>query len=303
MIAPAGTVGLAKASADPAFDRRLTPARPDLAAARLRGQVRAARFAEPIAMTVTAPVADMRPAPDPAARLDTQLLHGEAVAAYEIGDDWVWAQAETDGYVGYLPRAALTLGATAPSHRVIAAAAHIYAEPDIKAAVLARLPGSALLAVAEQVGGRGTSNTMARLATGGYVPSGQIRPIDSPAADWVAVAEGMMGVPYLWGGRSGDGLDCSSLLQLALAAAGHAFPRDSDMQAAAAPVLSADTPLRRGDLVFWRGHVGVMLDAQTLLHANAFAMQVAAEPLAAAAPRIAAAGDGPITQHARLALP
>lgn len=285
-----------------AFDRRLTPARPDLAAAHLAGRVEAARFAEPVAMTVTAPLADMRPTPDAAARLDTQLLHGERIAAYEIGDTWVWAQAATDGYVGYVPRAALAEAGAEPTHRVIAAAAHVYPIPDIKAPPLARLPGPALVAVVQTVEAKGSSNSMAGLAGGGFVPSGQLMALTERAPDWVAVAEEMTGTPYLWGGRSRDGLDCSSLLQLALAAAGQAFPRDSDMQAAAVTPLAPGTPLARGDLVFWRGHVGVMLDGEMLLHANAWHMAVAAEPLAEATRRITAAGDGAITATCRLDL-
>ncbi|MEL6208473.1 MAG: NlpC/P60 family protein, partial [Pseudomonadota bacterium] len=194
--------------------------------------VEAARFAEPVAMTVIAPIADLRPTPDEDARLDTQLLHGEGVAAYEIGAHWAWVQAATDGYVGYVPCAALGPATAPPTHRVSAAAAHVYPVADIKAPPVARLPGAARLAVTDTVAAKGSSNAMAMLAGGGFVPRGQIMPLETLAPDWVAEAEAMLGAPYLWGGRSRDGLDCSALLQLALAAAGHAFPRDSDMQLA-----------------------------------------------------------------------
>ncbi|MEO0819196.1 MAG: NlpC/P60 family protein [Pseudomonadota bacterium] len=276
-------------------DRRTTPARGDLAAAHLRGRVEAERFADPVAMTVAAPLADMRPRPEPAARLDTQLLAGERVAAYEIGADWVWAQAETDGYVGYVPRAALAEPGARATHRVATRAAQIYAEPDIKAPVLARLPAPAGVAVAAK------EDRFAVLAGGGYMPLAQLAALTAPAGDWVAEAAGYLGAPYLWGGRSADGLDCSALVQLSLAAAGHAAPRDSDMQEAAlGRALPPEADLLRGDLVFWRGHVGVMEDAETLLHANAFHMSVAREPLKAAQIRILEAGDGEITALRRL---
>lgn len=285
-----------------AFDRRLTPARPDLAAAHLRGRVEAGRFAEAVAMAVTAPLADMRPAPDEGASLDTQLLHGERVAVYEIARDWAWGQAETDGYVGYLPRSALGPAGPAPTHRVAARAAQVYPEPALKRPATTRLPWPARVAVAGAVRAANTSAPFARLADGsGYVPLPLLAPLDAPAPDWVALCEGLAGTPYLWGGRSGDGLDCSSLIQLALDVAGRPFPRDSDLQAEArAEALAPDAPLSRGDLVFWRGHVGVMLDAERLCHANAFHMAVAVEPLPDAMTRIEAAGEGTPTARRRL---
>ncbi|MEM6487941.1 MAG: C40 family peptidase [Pseudomonadota bacterium] len=283
-----------------AFDRRLTPARPDLAAEHLRGTVDAPRYAAPTALAVIAPLADMHPAPGVDGPPDTQLVLGERVAAYEIGEAWVWAQAAADGYVGYLARSALGQPGPEPTHAVAASHAHVYAEPAVRRSPVARLPWPARVTMADTVPATGASRPWARLAGGGFVPLGQLAPLDGTAPDWVAVAEARLGTPYRWGGSSGDGIDCSALIQRALAAAGIAFPRDSDQQRDHGPLLAPDTPPRRGDLVFWPGHLGVMLDATRLLHANAFHMAVAAEPLVEAAARIAAVEGSAILGLRRL---
>ncbi|MEM8625974.1 MAG: NlpC/P60 family protein [Pseudomonadota bacterium] len=277
----------------PGFDRRLTPARADLAADWLRGRIKASQFTVGERMTIGAPVADLRPRPDYEARIDTQLLCGETVEVYERCADWLWVRCLTDGYVGYLDAAAAAPAGPPPTHRVACRAALRFPSPDIKAQAI-RLPWPARVSVVERVSGSGTRGLFGRLASGGYVTMAQIAPIEALASDWVAEAEALTGVPYLWGGRSADGLDCSALLQLALETAGVPFPRDSDMQAATAGAPGVDAVemgagLLRGDLVFWRGHVGVMQDDERLLHANAHHMAVASEPLAKAAARIAEA--------------
>ncbi|MEM6678864.1 MAG: NlpC/P60 family protein [Pseudomonadota bacterium] len=281
-------------------DPRLTLARADLAARWLEGQVDAAHFVDPEPMVITVPRAGLRPRPDPAARLDSELLFGERVHCVEATAAWLWVQNESDGYVGYIPAASATAAPAdapaiaEPSHQVAIRAALLLPEPDIKAEAI-RLPWPATVAVVDTLPGRGTRGLFAELATGGFVPMAQLMPLAArQARDWVADAEALLGTPYLWGGRSGDGLDCSALVQLALAVSGHAVPRDSDMQAALADQpgvarLVSDAPLIRGDLVFWRGHVGIMQDATRLLHANAHHMAVASEPLAVARARIAAA--------------
>ena len=274
------------------FAARLVPARPDLAAEELRGRVAAERYAPGRPMQVKACLLDMWAAPDPEAERTTQLLHGERFTVYETRPDGLaWGQAALDGYVGYVASA----GLGAPQGkglRVTAIWSQAYAEPSVRARVETELPFLAEVSVA------GTTGGYARLRAGGHVPRPHLEPI---AGDWVAQAERFVGVPYLWGGRSARGIDCSALVQLALLAAGRAAPRDSDMQEAMlGSALDADAPLRRGDLVFWRGHVGIMQDEATLLHANGHHMAVAREPFAQAVARIEAAQGGPVTARRRL---
>lgn len=280
---------------------RLTPARADLASSALKGLVEAARFAEPAPMIVTRPVAPLMRQPGGPRGLDTELLMGEGFDVLDEADGWCWGQAVQDGYVGYVPAGALGQPGARPTHRVAALTTHLYPEPDIKTRPLTALSYGARLAVTEVVEARGSSARAARLATGGFVIARHLAPLDSVAIDWVAEAERFVGVPYLWGGRSGFGIDCSGLIQLARTAAGHPCPRDSDMQEAElGQTLAPGAPLARGDLIFWRGHVGVMLDRDRLLHANAHHMAVAIEPLAGAVARIESAGGGPVTRRARL---
>jgi cell wall-associated NlpC family hydrolase len=274
------------------FASRLVPARPDLAAEHLRGQVTSARFAAGEPARVTATLLDVWLTPDRQAERATQLLLGERFIVYERrADGLAWGQAALDGYVGYVALAGLG-PAQGKATRVTAVWSQVYAEPSARARVEAELPYMAEVPVT------GTTGCYARLRGGGHVPRPHLEPV---AGDWVAQAERFVGVPYLWGGRSARGLDCSALVQLALLAAGREAPRDSDMQAALlGEELAPDAPARRGDLVFWNGHVGIMQDEATLLHANGHHMAVASEPLAPAAARIEAAGGGKVALRRRL---
>jgi cell wall-associated NlpC family hydrolase len=274
------------------FAARLLPARPDLAAAHLHGQVAAARYVGGEPRQVTAAVLDLTSSPEPGAGLATQLLHGERFTVYETRDDGlVWGQSARDGYVGYVQ--ASGLGAPGPAgQRVTALWAQLYPRPEVKARTVAELPFLAEVAVdAEERG-------FSRVVGGGWVASQHLAPVAGDAADQAAR---FLGVPYLWGGRSARGIDCSGLVQLALAAVGIEAPRDSDMQEALLGVdLEPEAPPRRGDLVFWKGHVGMLRDPETLIHANGHHMAVAIEPFAAAAARIEAAGGGPVTARRRV---
>ncbi|MEM6661731.1 MAG: NlpC/P60 family protein, partial [Pseudomonadota bacterium] len=266
-------------------------------AAALKGKVEADRFVEPTPCLILSEQVSLRPAADTAAAYDTVLLHGEPFDVYENADaGWAWGQSGLDGYVGYVPTSALTpLPERAPTHRVVTLGAQLYAAAALKSPPAGRLPFGARVAVSD-VGG-----DFSRTGNGLWVPNPQIRPLDLPQKSWVAVAETFEGVPYVWGGRSSDGLDCSALVQLALQSAGIDCPRDSDMQAKdLGTALATDAALKRGDLIFWKGHVGIMLTAKTLLHANAHHMAVATEPLQRAVTRIEAAGGGTITRRARL---
>lgn len=270
-------------SAGPAAgDSRLTPARPDLAAASLRGLVEAARFVEGERRRVVAEVADLKRRPRHDAPVDTQLLHGETVRVFEEEEGWAWLQAEGDGYVGYLPESALGPAEPPATHRVVVNRTFVYPAPDMKQPVAAALPLDARVAPV------GTDGLYVRLWDGGFVFGAHLAPLGQPAPDFVAVAEQLSGAPYLWGGKSAGGIDCSGLVQLASAVAGRALPRDTDLQERDAALEPVDAgALRRGDLVFWKGHVGVMRDAERLLHANGYHMLVMTEPLENAKERIA----------------
>jgi hypothetical protein len=276
-----------------AFDRRLTPARSDLAAEKLRGVVEAPRYVAPRRMRVAVAVAPLTRVPDAEAPLDTQLLLGEAFDVYDVQPGWAWGQAVEDGYVGFVPDAALGPDGESPTHRVTLPVALIYPEAELRSRPVGTAPLGGTLRVAA-LGPR-----FCRLEQGGFMPTGHLCPVDSPAQDWVAVAHMFLGTPYLWGGRSAGGIDCSALVQVARQAAGLDCPRDSDMQEVASGEGVPEDALRRGDLVFWKGHVGIMLDGQRILHANAHHMAVALEPLARASARIEKSGGGPVTARRR----
>lgn len=278
-------------------DWRLTPARPDLAAAHLQGQVTAERFIEPVAMQVTRQTGLFR-APDRAA-FETELLPGESFQMLETRDGWAWGWSALDGYTGYLPADCLGETGMAATHMVATLRTQTYAEPTLKIAPLAVLGFGTRIAIETMKDGYGRI-----AANGAWVSLDNLTALTEPRADWVATAEQFIGLPYVWGGRSSDGLDCSALVQFALQAAGQSCPRDSDMQAAhLGETLAPGTAPERGDLIFWKGHVGIMRDAQTLLHATAYRMQVQTEPLATAVKRIREVEFGEVIRHARLGCP
>ncbi|HEY5346998.1 MAG TPA: NlpC/P60 family protein [Rhizomicrobium sp.] len=271
-------------------DPRLTPARPDLAAAYLRGKVEAARFAEGKIFTVTRGRAPLRGEPRSDASLTTELLFGEAFTVYETREGWAWGQAQKDSYVGYLSADALGDVGSA-THRVTALMTPLLPAPDLKRIALDMLPLNAGVKIVS------SEKNYARLAGGGFVTERHLAPLDALAPDWTATAERFLGVPYIWGGKTQAGLDCSGLIQTALAASGIVVPRDTDL---IENFLTHESKSpARGDLVFWKGHMGVMLDASRLLHANAFHMQVAIEPLAEAIARIEKSA-GPVTSVKRI---
>lgn len=274
------------------LDRRLNAVRPDLADARLRGRVDAPRFAEGVAKRVLDPVAALRREPSPASALDTQALLGEAVSVFEEdAEGWAWVQLERDGYVGYLPSAALGI-APEPSHRIAVQRTFVYPGPNLK------LPTDTFLSLGAAVTVERTEGQYARIAAG-WVVSDHLDRIGECEPDFVAVAERFLHTPYLWGGKTSLGIDCSGLVQVSMQAAGLGAPRDSDMQEGAlgTPIAFDErmSGLERGDLVFWKGHVGIMLDADTLLHANGYHMAVAMEPIRQACARILAKSFGAVS--------
>jgi cell wall-associated NlpC family hydrolase len=275
------------------FDPRITPARPDLAAQHLKGKVAAARFVEGTELEVRDAQAPVRREPAPDAPLDTEALHGERVTVYDQnGEGWYWGQLSSDGYVGWMPANALRPPGSPPTHRVAALRTFVFPGRSIKAPPVDALSLGSHVAVRPQQ--RDLSDGLTDLASGLCIPTRHLAPIESKEPDFVAVAERFVGVPYLWGGKTSLGVDCSGLVQIALTTSGVACPRDSDMQerALGAPLPINDLAgLRRGDLVFWKGHVAIVRDRQSILHANAFHMAVAVEPIGEALRRIADAGS------------
>lgn len=271
------------------LDPRLTPARGDIAAKSLQGKVTAARFVEGESFEIGEPIAPLREAPSSEAMLSTQALKGERVTVYDRDDEgWAWGQLEMDGYVGWLPDAALARSATAPTHKVILIRTFAFPGPSIK------LPPSEALMMGSRLTIVREDGIFAITREGSYVPRVHLAGVHSHAPDFVAVAERFVGTPYLWGGKSGLGIDCSGLVQLSLQASGKQCPRDSDMQQGQlGRELDATeaTQLQRGDLIFWKDHVAIARDAGTIVHANAFYMATVIESTDEAIARIKAAGS------------
>jgi cell wall-associated NlpC family hydrolase len=270
-------------TATPALDRRLNAFRPDLADETLRGTVEAAAFVRGDMASIAVPVADLRPAPDLSRGIDTQLLFGEPVKVFDRRDGFAWVQALEDGYVGYLPEAQLT-SETVPTHRIAVPRTFVYPEAELRKVPFHALSMGSRVTVTGEAETRGTRYFL--LSTGGAVIARHcIEETAVLSADYVAIAETFLETPYLWGGRSGFGIDCSGLVQLAMMMAGRKILRDSDMQAGFGTPIAREE-LVRGDLVFWKGHVGIMEDEKTMLHANGHTMTVARENLDAAIERI-----------------
>lgn len=272
------------------MDRRTTPANGRVAAARLEGRLEADKFVTGAARQVMVPVADLLRAPD--GRRDRQLLAGQAVTVYEERDGWAYVERALDGYCGYTR--AEGLGAVREAtHRVCARLTHIYTQADIKSPDRASLSMGSTLRVLRQEG------DFAKVPEG-FVPLVHLTG-PAPDADPVAVAARLLGTPYLWGGNSAFGIDCSGLVQAGCMACGIACAGDSDMQQESLGVdLPEDVPLQRGDILFWKGHVAWVADEARILHANAHHMAVVYEPIATAIERIEEQGGGPVTARKRL---
>ncbi len=265
-------------------DKRLTP---DIPAGAIARHMR-------VAVGITA----LRPRPAGDVGIDTELVFGETLRCFDEMEGWSYVQAERDGYVGYVASNALESARQPATHQVLGLRSYVYSGPSIKLPDPILIPQGALLTVTTMAG------NFAVLDGGGHVYAAHIMPVAQAATDYVSIAEAYLGTPYLWGGRTSLGLDCSGLLQTSLRQAGIAAPRDSDMLERFFPNALPITPdfsgLRRGDAVFWKGHCGIMRDDKTLLHANGHHMSVASEPLKQAVERILAKSFGPITSIKRL---
>jgi cell wall-associated NlpC family hydrolase len=278
-----------------ARDSRLHAFRSDLADARLQGEVAAERFVAGRPARISVPVADVRKAPRPDAGLNTQLLYGDEVLVFEESEGFAWLQAERDGYVGYVSAGDLAPRGLEPTHVVTALRTFVYPGPDMK------FPRSGQLSIGSRVAITGFAETRGTryglLASGEALVTQHLAPLDTRANDFVSVAEQLIDTPYLWGGFSAFGIDCSGLVQLSMRMTGRNVLRDSDMQEASLgdPVdAGADfSKLRRGDLVFWKGHVAIMTDGDNMIHANGHTMTVAREGLREAIDRIGYLYGGP----------
>jgi cell wall-associated NlpC family hydrolase len=270
-------------------DPRLTPARPDLAAKYLEGRIEARRFVAGEEFEISDSIAPLRGAPSSDAMLLTQALMGERVTIYDRNSEgFAWGQLNGDGYVGWLPDRALAKPAAAPTHKITALRTFAFPGPSIKLPPVDTLVMGAAVTVIRDDG------VFAVTRGGWYLPRQHVGRIDRHADDFVAVAERFAGTPYLWGGKSSLGIDCSGLVQVALNAAGIGCPRDSDMQQdglGRALDAAESRKLRRGDLIFWNGHVAIARDADTIVHANAHHMATTIENTSEAIARIKAAGS------------
>jgi cell wall-associated NlpC family hydrolase len=270
-------------------DPRLTPARGDLAAKFLEGKVVAERFVVGEEFEIADALTPVRCAPSPDAELATQALKGERATIYDRnGEGWAWGQLNSDGYVGWLPDRALAKPTDKATHKVTALRTFAFPGPSIKLPPAETLVMGTLVAVLRE------ENSFAVTREGWYLPRQHVGVIDSRVADFVSVAEQFAGTPYLWGGKSSLGIDCSGLVQVSLNAAGISCPRDSDMQQGGlgrAIEKSEARKLERGDLIFWKGHVAIVRDAKTIVHANAHHMATVIENTRDATARIKAAGS------------
>jgi len=267
------------------FDKRLHAIRDDLADVRLRSQVEVPRYAEGRRAFVRAPVVDLKRKPSESAGIDTQLIYGASVLLFDEAGEWAWVQSEHDGYVGYVDASVLAEAQERPTHRIVVPRTFIYPGADL------RFPRGSVLSMGSVVAVSGEAETRgmryALTADGNALIAGHLRPISENAQDYVAVAELFLNTPYLWGGTTGFGIDCSGLVQTSMMMAGRKVLRDTDMQEATiGEEIDPAKGLRRGDLVFWKGHVAIMVDPQMMIHANGHTMLVSLEPLADAIKRI-----------------
>ena len=272
-------------------DPRVTLMRDGVAARSLEGIVPADHYVDTTMRQTVVPAVSLRRAPSPAAEQLDQLLFGELFEVLDEADGYAFGQAVRDGYVGFVEVAALGGPSATPTHTVRALRTYAFSAPSIKA------PPVGLYSMNALVADEGREGRFVK-TSGGWFVEEHLVPVGHAAVDYVAIAEQFLGAPYYWGGRESLGLDCSGLVQQALYASGRVCPRDSDQQAEMGEPVET---LKRGDLVFWRGHVAIMISADRMVHASGFHMAVVVEPLAEAMSRISHLGGGEPTAFRRIA--
>ena len=267
-------------------DPRLHAYRPDLADEALRGQVEASRFVHGSLKRIVAPVAALYKVPDALSERQSECLFGEDVKVFEEKNGFCWVQAQQDGYVGYIEQSKIGSIGNQPTHRVNVPRTFQYRDADLRSPMISPLSMGSRISVIGEAETRGTR--YAKLDNGSFVVFNHITPVSTLANDYVAIAESFIHTPYLWGGKSGLGIDCSGLVQLAMMMTGRMVLRDTDMQQATiGKDIAPEGGLQRGDLVFWKGHVAIMVDSGTLIHANGASMDVRKENFDHAIERIA----------------
>lgn len=279
------------------FDKRVTPFKDGVTDQAHEGVIRARSYVAGEVMTCIAPSFSILAQPDDNAEQWDQLLMGERFKVIERKHDYFWGQALRDGYVGYVRVEALSRDWFVPSHYVSELRTFVFTRPDLKAPIVYDLSLNALVSVSEVSGRFSYINEL------GWVHTAHLSGFEAFRTDMAGVAEAYLNAPYQWGGRESIGLDCSGLVQQALYACGQACPRDTDMQASMGQPLAVGPELnglRRGDLVFWKGHVAIMINDSHIIHANAHHMKVAIEPLVEAIERIHASGNGLPTAFRRV---
>ncbi len=278
-----------------ALDRRVNAVRGDLADISLAGVLFAPHYAKAQPFHCAAASAFLRESGANEAPAVSQLLAGETFHVLDVTGKWAWGFCDHDGYVGYVEHAALAAGALAATHHVVARSAPLFASADIKSPVVAFLSAGARIA--------GETDGDFVMTEQGAVHSRHVMPVGAYEADWVAAAEKQIGQPYVWGGRGDGGIDCSGLVQLALGQAGIKVPRDSDLQReSVGEPIDVEARLQRGDVVFFPGHVGIMVDESALLHANAYWMSTLVEPMADVIARLKPDHEKPVLARRRVAL-
>lgn len=269
------------------FDKRMLPSKDGLTDQAFEGLIRARSYVPGQILSCYDAKAPILEEPQFGAEQVDQLLMGERFKVIERKHDFYWGQALRDGYVGYVPARAFRDHWYLPTHYVSTLRTYVFASPNLKSSILCALSLNALVNVSAVEGKFSYINDM------GWVFTEHLSGFDQFASDFVSVAENYINAPYQWGGRESIGLDCSGLLQQALYAAGFGCPRDADMQSKLGVALDVNvneaghvSGLKRGDLVFWKGHVAIMINEDEIIHANAFHMKVAIEPLKTAIKRI-----------------